>query len=148
MSERREQRRAIVLVCDSLGVGELPDAKEWGDEGSNTLGHVLEREHPSLPNLSRIGLLHTLPTPAAEGVPQSAWGRMAELSAGKDTTTGHWEMMGLIVHEPFRTYPDGFPEEIIREYESRIGRKTLGNKPASGTVIRASTPRKANGPTS
>ncbi len=127
--------RAIVIVCDSLGVGELPDAKEFGDEGSNTLGHVLEAEHPSLPNLSRLGLLHTLPEPASNETPVAAYGRMNEVSAGKDTTTGHWEMMGLIVTDPFRTYPDGFPEEIIREYEKRIGRRTLGNTPASGTVI-------------
>lgn len=127
--------RAIVIVCDSLGVGELPDAKEFGDEGSNTLGHVLDSQHPVLPTLTRVGLLHTLPVPAADEHPMAAYGRMAEVSAGKDTTTGHWEMMGLIVEDPFRTYPDGFPPEVIQEYERRIGRKTLGNKPASGTVI-------------
>src|SRR5438552_17315521 len=127
--------RAVVIVCDSLGVGELPDAKDFGDEGSNTLGHVLEAQHPRLPNLTRLGLLHTLPKPATDERPQSAFGRMAEVSAGKDTTTGHWEMMGLIVKDPFRTYPNGFPREVIAEYERRIGRKTLGNKPASGTVI-------------
>jgi phosphopentomutase len=129
------KNRAIVIVCDSLGVGELPDARDFGDEGSNTLGHVLRDQHPSLPNLTRLGLLHTLPSPAADETPRSAYGRMAEVSAGKDTTTGHWEMMGLVVEHPFRTYPHGFPEEVIREYERRIGRKTLGNKPASGTVI-------------
>src|SRR2546423_4218454 len=127
--------RVIVLVCDSLGVGELPDAADFGDVGSNTLGHVLESQHPKLPNLTRLGLLHTLPTPASSDNPQAAFGRMAELSAGKDTTTGHWEMMGLVVEDPFRTYPNGFPAEVIAEYERRIGRKTLGNKPASGTVI-------------
>ena len=127
--------RAIVIVCDSLGVGELPDAKDFGDEGSNTLGHILESQHPTLPNLTRLGLLHTLPKPAASDAPQSAFGRMAEVSAGKDTTTGHWEMMGLIVKDPFRTYPNGFPRGVIDEFERRIGRKTLGNKPASGTVI-------------
>ncbi len=127
--------RAIVIVCDSLGVGELPDAKEFGDEGSNTLGHVLDSQHPQLPTLTRVGLLHTLPTPATTEHASAAYGRMAEVSAGKDTTTGHWEMMGLIVEDPFRTYPHGFPPEIIAEYEKRIGRKTLGNKPASGTVI-------------
>jgi phosphopentomutase len=127
--------RAIVIVCDSLGVGELPDAKDFGDEGSNTLGHVLESQHPSLPNLSRLGLLHTLPTPASGETPRAAYARMAEISDGKDTTTGHWEMMGLIVEDPFRTYPNGFPADVIAEYERRIGRKTLGNKPASGTVI-------------
>lgn len=118
-----------------MGVGELPDAADFGDEGSNTLGHVLESQHPSLPTLARLGLLHTLPEPATSETPVAAFGRMAEVSAGKDTTTGHWEMMGLIVADPFRTYPHGFPAEIIAEYERRIGRKTLGNKAASGTVI-------------
>jgi phosphopentomutase len=129
------KRRAIVIVCDSLGVGELPDAGEFGDEGSNTLGHVLRDQRPNLPTLTRLGLLHTLPEPATTERPQSAFGRMAEISAGKDTTTGHWEMMGLVVKDPFRTYPNGFPPEVIAEYERRIERKTLGNKPASGTVI-------------
>ena len=128
-------RRAIVLVCDSLGVGELPDAADFGDVGSNTLGHILRDQSPRLPNLTRLGLLHTLPEPGSRETPQSAFGRMAEVSAGKDTTTGHWEMMGLVVTEPFRTYPDGFPREVIVEYERRIGRKTLGNRPSSGTVI-------------
>jgi phosphopentomutase len=127
--------RAIVLVCDSLGVGELPDAADFGDSGSNTLGHIIDARHPNLPTLTRLGLLHTLPTPASTDNPTAAYGRMAEVSAGKDTTTGHWEMMGLIVEDPFRTYPNGFPPEIIHEYERRIGRKTLGNKAASGTVI-------------
>src|SRR5437016_9251784 len=127
--------RAIILVCDSMGVGELPDAKDFGDEGSNTLGHVLESQQPKLPNLTRLGLLHTLPVPASSETPRGAFGRMNEVSAGKDTTTGHWEMMGLIVEDPFRTYPNGFPADVIAEYERRIGRKTLGNKAASGTVI-------------
>jgi phosphopentomutase len=129
------RNRAIVLVCDSLGVGELPDAAAWGDQGSDTLGHVLRDAHPSLPNLERLGLLHTLATPASDLTPRAAWGKMAERSAGKDTTTGHWEMMGLIVDQPFRTWPDGFPPEVIAEFEKLIGRGTLGNKPASGTVI-------------
>src|SRR2546425_6381480 len=98
--------RAVVLVCDSLGVGELPDARDFGDEGSNTLGHVLESQHPTLPTLTRLGLLNTLPGGGGNG--EGAFGRMAEISAGKDTTTGHWEMMGLIVEDPFRTYPNGF----------------------------------------
>lgn len=127
--------RAIVIVCDSMGVGELPDAADFGDEGSNTLGHVLASQHPRLPTLSRLGLLHTLPTPATSDNPEAAYGRMAEVSAGKDTTTGHWEMMGLVVEHPFRTYPNGFPADVIGEYEKRIGRRTLGNKAASGTVI-------------
>jgi len=127
--------RAIVIVCDSLGVGELPDAAEFGDAGSNTLGHVLDSQHPQLPTLTKLGLLHTLPVPATTEHATAAYGRMAERSAGKDTTTGHWEMMGLVVEDPFRTYPEGFPREVIDEYEHRIGRRTLGNMPASGTVI-------------
>lgn len=130
------KKRAFVIVCDSLGIGELPDAADFGDAGSNTLGHVLERASPSLPNLTQLGLLHTLPIPPADRRPPlAAYGRMAELSAGKDTTTGHWEMMGLVVKEPFRTYPNGFPAELIREFEQRIGRRTLGNEAASGTVV-------------
>src|SRR5688500_15345701 len=128
-------RRAIILVCDSLGVGELPDAADFGDVGSNTLGHVIDRHRPKLPNLTRLGLLHTLPSPRSDENPVAAFGRMAEVSAGKDTTTGHWEMMGLVVKDPFRTYQNGFPREVIQEYERRIGRKKLGNTPASGTVI-------------
>lgn len=129
------KNRAIVIVCDSLGVGELPDAAEFGDTGSNTLGHILRDAHPSLPTLAQLGLLHALPEPAANVTPSGAFGRMNEVSAGKDTTTGHWEMMGLEVTEPFRTYPDGFPPDVIEEFERRTGRKALGNKPASGTVI-------------
>ena len=128
-------KRAILIICDSLGVGELPDAKDFGDQGSNTLGHVLQSQNPDLPTLTRLGLLHTLPSPASSENPQAAFGRMAEISSGKDTITGHWEMMGLIVADPFRTYPHGFPAEVIAEFERRIGRKTLANKPASGTVI-------------
>jgi phosphopentomutase len=128
-------KRAIVIVCDSLGVGELPDAADFGDSGSNTLGHILRDAAPELPTLTRLGLLHTLPAPAADVTPTAAWGRMAEVSAGKDTTTGHWEMMGLVVTEPFRTYPEGFPAEVMEELERRIGRGWLGNKAASGTEI-------------
>ena len=127
--------RAILIICDSLGVGALPDAADFGDLGSNTLGHVLESQRPSLPHLTRLGLLHTLAYPPSTVTPTAAWGRMAERAAGKDTTTGHWEMMGLTVTEPFRTYPDGFPAEVIHEFEKRIGRPTLGNRPASGTTI-------------
>lgn len=130
------KRRAIILVCDSLGVGEMPDAEEFGDQGSDTLGHVLRDASPSLPTLARLGLLHTLASPPDNlPTPVAAWGKMAERSAGKDTITGHWEMMGLITEDPFRTYPDGFPRDLLDEYERRIGRRTLGNKAASGTVI-------------
>ena len=128
-------RRAIIIVCDSLGVGEQPDAHEFGDEGSNTLGHVIRDGAPHLPRLERLGLLATLPDGEAGPEVTAAWGRMEEKSAGKDTITGHWEMMGVVTTDPFRTYPNGFPTEVIGEFERRIGRKTLGNIPASGTVI-------------
>ena len=92
--------------------------RKEGQSSPQTLGHVLNLQNPKLPNLTRLGLLHTLPQPASEDTPQSAFGRMAEVSAGKDTTTGHWEMMGLVVKDPFRTYPDGFPRDVIAEYEN------------------------------
>ncbi|WP_461368245.1 phosphopentomutase [Candidatus Darwinibacter acetoxidans] len=131
-------KRLIMIVLDSVGVGELPDAHLYGDEGSNTLGHVAEAVGGlNLPHLQRLGLGNITPVrgvPPTEE-PQAAWGKMAELSKGKDTTTGHWEIAGLILNRPFPTYPSGFPREIIDEFERRIGRKTLGNYPASGTVI-------------
>ncbi len=129
------RKRAIVIVCDSLGVGELPDAAAYGDAGSDTLGHILRDAAPRLPRLGALGLLRTLASPRGEAPPAGAWGRMAERAAGKDTITGHWEMMGLVVKDPFRTYPDGFPQEVIREYERRIGRKVFAIGPASGTEI-------------
>lgn len=129
--------RIILLVLDSLGVGELPDAKEYGDEGSNTLGHISYTVDLYLPNLENIGLglvgdfrgIKRVPRPLA------SYGIMAERSKGKDTTTGHWEMMGIILEEPFPTYPKGFPEEIIEQFKKAIGRDILGNIPASGTEI-------------
>ncbi|HEY8500369.1 MAG TPA: phosphopentomutase [Clostridia bacterium] len=131
-------KRVIVIVLDSLGIGELPDSHKYGDEGSNTLKHIAElTEGFSLPNLEKIGL------GCIDGVsylyepdnPQGAFGKMAEKSVGKDTTTGHWEISGIILTKPFPLYPNGFPKKIIDEFEKRIGLKTLGNKPASGTVI-------------
>ncbi|MBD3369135.1 phosphopentomutase [Candidatus Fermentibacteria bacterium] len=130
--------RAILLVLDGVGVGELPDAGEYGDRGSDTLGN-LSREVGglSLPNLTSMGLgnLHRI-----EGVPPVEWplasyGRMAERSRGKDSTTGHWELMGLVRSEPFPTYPEGFPRDIIESFERRTGRKVICNRPASGTEI-------------
>lgn len=131
-------KRIILVVLDSVGVGELPDAHLYGDEGSNTLGNTAKAVGGlNLPNLGSLGIGNIIPI---EGVPptqnpQGAWGKMAERSPGKDTTTGHWEIGGLILDQPFPTYPHGFPEEIIKEFEKKIGRKTLGNYPASGTVI-------------
>lgn len=129
--------RAIVIVLDSVGIGALPDAADYGDEGSNTLAHVAEVNDLRLPNLAQMGLGNIAPLrgvgPADS--PTACYGRMAEASRGKDTTTGHWELMGIITDRPFPTYPAGFPHEIISEFERRIGRKTLGNKAASGTAI-------------
>ncbi|HPT83585.1 MAG TPA: phosphopentomutase [Limnochordia bacterium] len=131
-------KRLIILVLDSVGVGELPDAHLYGDEGSNTLGNVAKAVGGlNMPHAQKLGLGNIIPIegvpPAAQ--PQAAWGKMAEVSKGKDTTTGHWEIAGLILDRPFPTYPNGFPAEVIAEFERRIGRKTLGNYPASGTVI-------------
>jgi phosphopentomutase len=130
-------RRAIVVVCDGLGVGEAPDAAAFGDQGSDTLGHVLASRDVRIPHLRALGLGNLPPTfdRARNPRPDGAWGKMAEKSAGKDTATGHWEMAGLVTERPFRTYPEGFPAEAVAAFEQRIGRKVLGNKAASGTEI-------------
>ena len=130
-------RRVIVIVLDSVGVGELPDAGEYGDQGSNTLGNIAKRVRLQVPALASLGLgritpLQGVPVPAE---PLAAFGRMAERSPGKDSVTGHWELMGLALQKPFPVFPHGFPPETIAEFERRIGRKTLGNTVASGTVI-------------
>jgi phosphopentomutase len=131
-------KRVIIIVLDSMGVGELPDAAEYGDEGSNTLANTAKAVGGlSLPHMQELGLGNIT---SIEGVPPrdealGAYGRMAEASAGKDTTTGHWEIAGIYSPQPLPTYPNGFPKELIEEYERRIGRKTLGNYPRSGTVI-------------
>jgi len=130
--------RVFLIVMDSVGIGELPDAPRFRDEGAHTLGHIAERVQGfRMPNLEKLGLaniapLHNMPAVAN---PKAHYGKMQEISMGKDTTTGHWEIMGLHVAVPFNTYPDGFPAELITEFEERIGRKVLGNKVASGTDI-------------
>ena len=124
-------RRVVIVVCDGLGVGAAPDAEAYGDAGSDTLGHVLERHPTPLPNLERLGLLALV----GRGRRTGARGKAMELSAGKDTTTGHWEMMGLVVERPFPLYPNGFPPEIFEPFERYAGRKVLGNRAASGTEI-------------
>ena len=130
-------RRVIWIVLDSVGIGELPDAADYGDVGRNTLGHIAESRPLVLPNLVSLGLANIAPlahlTPAAN--PRAAYGKGATHSPGKDTTTGHWEMAGVWLHQAFPVYKHGFPIEIIDEFEKRIGRKTIGNKPASGTEI-------------
>lgn len=135
-------KRVIIIVLDSVGIGELPDSRAYGDEGSNTLGHIAQSVKGfQLPNLQKLGLsnidgmnLLERYIPKSEQ-PEGAFGKMTEKSAGKDTTTGHWEISGIVLNKPFPVYPDGFPKDLIEEFERRIGRKTLGNKPASGTVI-------------
>jgi len=127
-----------LLVLDGVGIGELPDAADYGDEGSNTLVNMAKAVGGlNLPNLQRMGLGNI---ERIEGVPPAekpiaCYGKMREVSAGKDTTTGHWEIAGIIREKPFPTYPNGFPPEIIEAFEKAIGRKVLGNKPASGTAI-------------
>lgn len=138
MNQLSENARVTLIVLDSVGVGELPDAERYGDVGSDTLAHTARAVGGlRLPNLQRLGLgnIHAILGIPPEDAPQSAYGRMAELSAGKDTTIGHWEIAGVVSPKPLPTYPHGFPPGVIAEYERRIGRKTLGNYPASGTVI-------------
>jgi phosphopentomutase len=130
--------RAIIIVLDSCGIGELPDAGRYGDEGSNTLPHIAETVGGvRLPTLARLGLGRIVPILGVEPVPRpdGAYGRLTERSPGKDSTTGHWELMGLILDRPFPTYPNGFPSEVIEAFEGTIGTRTLGNYAASGTQI-------------
>lgn len=131
-------RRAILIVLDSVGVGELPDADEYGDAGSNTLAHTAEAVGGlKLPNLRALGLGNIITImgvpPAVK--PLGCFGKMAEESAGKDSTTGHWEIAGIVTTEPFPLYPNGFPAEVIVPFERGIGRGVIGNYPASGTEI-------------
>ena len=131
-------KRAIIIVLDAVGIGELPDADKYGDKGSNTLMHVKEALPTlNLKNMCNLGLGLIDGDNVYEKVnnPKGIYGKMAEHSAGKDTTTGHWELSGIWIDKPFPTYPKGFPKEIIEEFESKIGRKVLGNCVASGTVI-------------
>jgi phosphopentomutase len=129
--------RVILIVIDSVGVGELPDARDYGDTGSDTLGNIARRIPLTVPNLRRLGLARvaTINPLVPEPDPLGAFGRMAESSPGKDSVTGHWELMGLVLDRPFPVFPNGFPSETIGEFERRIGRRTLANKAASGTAI-------------
>jgi phosphopentomutase len=129
--------RALVLVLDSVGVGELPDAPQYGDQGSNTLGNIGRAVRLKIPTLAALGLARVvaLPQVPAPAMPLAAFGRMAEQSPGKDSVTGHWELMGLVLDRAFPTFPSGFPREVITEFEGRIGRPVLGNVVASGTAV-------------
>lgn len=133
-----ENRRVILIVLDSVGAGEAPDAEAYGDVGSNTLGNIAAAMGGlHLPNLQQLGLGNILPLAGVPAVaePAGAFGRMQEISCGKDTTAGHWELAGTPLLNPLPTYPHGFPAELLAEFERQIGRGTLGNIPASGTVI-------------
>lgn len=130
--------RIIWIVIDSVGVGALPDAKAFGDEGVNTLGHIVKEFNDiKIPNMVKLGLGNIDGIDYIKNVdsPIGSFGRCNEVSQGKDTTTGHWEMTGLLVDTPFKTFENGFPKEIIDEFERRTGRKVVANKPASGTAI-------------
>jgi phosphopentomutase len=129
--------RVFLIVLDSVGIGELPDASAYGDQGSHTLGHISERVGIAVPTLAGLGLGNIVPlaTVPPSSAPRGAFGRMAEASAGKDSVTGHWEIAGVVLDTPFPTFPHGFPAELIAEFESRISRRTLGNEVASGTEI-------------
>jgi len=127
--------RVFLVVLDSVGVGELPDAAAYGDEGSDTLGNIARAVPLQLPTLRSLGLGRVASIGGGGCVPRGAFGRMAERSPGKDSVTGHWEMMGIVLDRPFPTFPDGFPAGLIAEFERRIGRRTIGNVVASGTAI-------------
>jgi len=128
-------KRVFIIVLDSMGIGELPDAHLWHDEGSNTLGAI--RNHPNFncPNLTKLGLFNIEGVGGGIANPAASFARMAEKSIGKDTTIGHWEIAGIISPKPLPTYPNGFPKEVIDEFERQTGRKTLCNKPYSGTEV-------------
>jgi len=126
----------VLIVLDSVGCGELPDASAYGDQGSNTLGNIAREVRLRIPHLRSLGLGRVVDLGKSHDRDRpSAYGRMAESSAGKDSVTGHWEMMGIVLDQAFSTFPHGFPPEIMELFEQRIGRRTLGNVVASGTEI-------------
>ncbi len=131
-------KRVHLIVLDSVGIGESPDAHLFGDEGANTLGHIGEAmKGLHMPNMGKLGLsnIEEIQGVAVAEEPLACYGKMQEASVGKDTMTGHWEIMGLNIDKPFKVYPNGFPAELIAQLEERTGRKVIGNKPASGTAI-------------
>lgn len=129
------KKRVFLIVLDSMGIGEMPDAKAWGDEGSNTLGAI--RNHPlfDCPNLKKLGLFDIDGVGGGNGGALASYARMQEASAGKDTTTGHWEIAGLVSHHPLPTYPNGFPKEVMDAFSAMTGRGWLCNLPYSGTDV-------------
>jgi phosphopentomutase len=131
-------KRIFLIVMDSVGIGEAPDAEKFGDKGSDTLGHIAERMNGlTMPNMAKLGLSNIREIKGIEKQekPLAYYTKMIEASNGKDTMTGHWEIMGLNIQTPFRVFADGFPDELLSELEERTGRKIIGNKPASGTEI-------------
>ena len=131
-------KRVFLIVLDSVGIGEAPDAADFNDIGSDTMGHIAtHRGGLKLPHLEQMGLgnIHNVEGVKANENPIAHFGRMQESSNGKDTMTGHWEIMGLYIDEPFQTFPDGFPQELLDKIEDMTGRRVIGNKPASGTAI-------------
>ena len=131
-------KRIFVIVLDSVGIGESPDAQKFGDQGADTIGHIAEKMNGlQMPNMGKLGLSNIKEIKGIEKAkkPLAYFTKMQEASNGKDTMTGHWEMMGLNIQTPFQTFPDGFPQELIADLEARTGRKIIGNKPASGTGI-------------
>lgn len=147
-SETNSNRRVFLVVLDSLGIGRAPDAALFGDEGTNTLASIALSDRFEIPNLTRLGLL-SIPGVAGDIVerrgdgkatalpqkPEGAFGRLTERSNGKDTTIGHWEIAGIVSPTPLPVYPNGFPDEVISEFERRVGRKVLCNRPYSGTEV-------------
>ncbi|QHJ71094.1 phosphopentomutase [Planococcus halotolerans] len=130
--------RIHLVVLDSVGIGEAPDAAAFGDTGSDTLGHIAESIGGlNMPNMEKLGLgnIKTVQGISPVSSPEAFYGRLQEASVGKDTMTGHWEIMGLNIDTPFKVYPEGFPPELITQLEEKTGRKVIGNKPASGTEI-------------
>lgn len=131
-------KRVFLIVMDSVGIGEAPDADKFGDKGADTIGHIAEKMNGlKMPNMGKLGLSNISEVKGIEKAekPKAFYTKMQEASNGKDTMTGHWEIMGLNIQTPFRVFPDGFPQELISELEARTGRKIIGNKPASGTEI-------------
>ena len=130
-------KRIFLIVLDSFGIGEMPDAKDYGDEGSNTLKSCYKQKDFSVPNMTKLGLFNIdgIECEEKQDSPVGAYGRMTEMSKGKDTTTGHWEICGIVSDKPFPTYPNGFPDEVIKEFEKRTSRKVICNKPYSGTKV-------------
>ncbi len=133
-----EYQRLIWIILDGVGLGSQPDASLYGDQGADTLGNIARKLGGiTLPNLEKLGLgkAHDIPGVSPRVRAEGAYGKLQEMSPGKDSTTGHWELAGVILEKPFPTYPEGFPKEVVEEFENRIGRKVIGNKTASGTEI-------------